>query len=460
MALIDQYILVIFIFSPLAASLFITLIPTQDTASKITVSKFFAIVSFLAVARIFFLWLNHKIPLQNLISFTVINFNIGLTFVLNLYNVFIYVAGAASLVVNIWFYDIKDTKTNIHQVAPFLLIFFLYIGIAQEDLRVALPLLSIANFFVYFLVSYTTKIRRGSTIFHMGIFLFACDALALVLLQTPYQEQLSPNIIILAMILPGMARLGLPLLAPFIKKFLLNIDDDEGPFLIVFLQLTGLFILIKAKMYLSESVAPIALIAGSISVVNSLYIAFIANNEHKLKSLPYYFLLFYSSLSAILIFFSSDQSSWYFCAALFLSNIVCFFNASFVAKMIRQEILESRRITLTSVWFISLVLCMGLPGLGVGTALWALIYHVMSKHLASAQPTLSMFWLIFIIGQIIAFLILSFAAILSIRELFASQETTSQKRHASSMHLAAPTLAVVMSLIIPLIVLYAQTLKA
>ncbi len=47
----------------------------------------------------------------------------------------------------------------------FILTFVLFITFGQKDLRVALPIISITNFIIYFLIGYSEKIRRGSTIF-------------------------------------------------------------------------------------------------------------------------------------------------------------------------------------------------------------------------------------------------------------------------------------------------------
>lgn len=463
MIFLDRYIFLLMIFSPLAASFFIMLIPTTDTGSKLTVSRFFALIGFVTFARVFVIFLDHRIQTETALSFSVINFNISLTLVLTKYNIFLYGAAAASLLVNIFLYEIRDTKTNIHQVAPFLLTFFLYISFGQADLRVALPLLSIANFLVYFLIGFAEQIRRGSTIFQMGIFLFASDALALVLMQIPFSERVTsiPSMYISAMLLvPGFARLCLPMLAPFMKKLLLNVDEREGPFLMVFLQLSGLFIITMAKADITELPDSLVIILCSITVISAFYLSVLAIFDGKPKTLPYYFLLFYSSLSCTSLFFSYDEGFWFFCITLFMTNIACFFYNAFIANLISQYQLQDANFPrLAPIWFLTLALFLGLPGYGIGTSLWALMYRFLGLGLFSEEQPWRIFWGIFSLTWLLGVLLLSCAAVLSVRNLLLPSEnlglTEGRVTLKRSLYLG-PFILAAISILIPTVIFYAK----
>lgn len=463
MIFLDRYIFLLMIFSPLAASFFITLIPTTDTGSKLTVSRFFAFIGFITFARVFIIFLDHKVQTNTALSFSIINFNISLTLTITRFNIFLYGTAAASLLVNVFLYDVRDTKTNIHQVAPFLLTFFLYISFGQADLRVALPLLSIANFFVYFLIGFADQIRRGSTIFQMGIFLFACDALALVVLQIPFSERITsiPSQFINALLLfPGLSRLCLPLVAPFMKKLLLNVDDREGPFLIVFLQLAGLFIIVMAKADFTNLPDSLVVVLSSISVISAFYLSVLAILDGKMKTMPYYFLLFYSSLCSASLFFAKNEDLWFFSITLFITNIACFFYNAFIANLINQlQIKQSYLPRLAPLWFLTLALLLGLPGFGIGTSLWALLYRFLELGLFSEQQPWRLFWAIFALAWLLSLFLLSCAAVFSVRTLLIPPENSKILERRVTLKrslLLSPFLMAVISLLIPMVIFYAK----
>lgn len=420
MNFIDPYIFHFVVLSPLAAAIFITLVPTVDMGSKLAISRFFAFAGFLGFIRLFFLFLNFETPTQTSLSFNIVNFHITFTLILTKYNIFLYGAAAASLTVNMLSHVITDTKSNIHQVAPFLLTFFLYICFGQSDLRVALPVLSIANFLIYYLIGYADKPRRGSTIFQMGIFLFSCDAMVLVLLQIPYSVNLSTTSLALLntlLLVPGLARLCLPMFAPFMKRLLLNVDEEEGPFLITFLQLSGMFILILVRTDLIEISDVLTAIFACFVLIGAIFVALLSIWDRNIKITPYYFLVFYSSLASTFLFLNYSSALWYFSISLFLTNIACFFHATrcalYVLSYKHQEIYSPQ---LRAIWFITLALFIGIPGFGIGASLWALFFWFTKLDQLSFTNPLIGFWIVIAIIWLIGLLLLSFALMLSIRE--------------------------------------------
>lgn len=398
MSAFDPYIFHILVFSPIIASIFLMLIPVSDTGSKIAISRFFSVLILFILIETIIAYMKDSSILENKLSIHLFNLNIQVNLALNKYNVYMYTVTTVVLLFNTISYAIEDAKTNIHHVSPFILTFFLFISYGQYDLRIALPILSIANFLLYFLIGFNNEIRRGSTIFHMGIFIFFCDALALVLLQIPISLAYK-NIILLS---PGLTRMLIPMFAPFMKKFILNIDNKEGTFLTIFLQLSGWFILLLVKNSLSISTELIETIS-TISLIGAIYIATIATTDLRAKCFPHYFLIFYSSLAACILFFSGSDF-YYSSLSLFITNIICFFGTA--------RFSYDSHGTPTLTWFMALFL--GLPGLGIGTSLWVLIYQFYS--LVILRDGWTNFWITTTIGWVIALLLISAVIILSTKQ--------------------------------------------
>lgn len=463
MSFIDPYIFYFFIFSPVIASILITLIPTSDLSSKVALSKFFATTGFLAFIRIFLLFLDQDLPFETSLKFILANFHITFILALNKYNIFLYGAASAILMANMALHVIHDSKSNIHQVAPFVLTFILYISFGQNDLRVALPVLSIANFLVYYLIGNTEKSRRGTTIFQMGIFLFFCDAMVLVLLQIPYSDYLSKNTVAIfdaLLIVPAISRLLLPMFAPFVKRLVHNIDESEGPFLMIFLHLAGILILIMVKRDLGAANSLISLIALT-TLIGAIFLALLAISDRRSSALPYYFLLFYSSLVSLIMFTTDSPEAWYCSISLFLTNIACFFHSSrctLFGKNINNQIYSQK---FRSIWYITLTLLVGIPGWGIGASLWPLLYWCMVSDNFSHENLFQGFWLFIIIGWIIGLLLLSLALVLSVRDEtnYLTKNTgislLSKLPLLQSLSLAT-FFVTLLSWIIPLITMYAK----
>ena len=77
MLILDSYVVYLMIFSPLLAAMFVTLIPTIDIASKRSISRFFAIIGFLAFVRVFFLFINNQLLEHYVISFNLTQFYVN-----------------------------------------------------------------------------------------------------------------------------------------------------------------------------------------------------------------------------------------------------------------------------------------------------------------------------------------------------------------------------------------------
>lgn len=452
MGIIDTYLLHFLIFSPLIASLFITLIPTNDINSKIAISKFFALIIVISYCKIFFASLNNNMQADMILSNKIGNLNINLIINISKTNIFLYGIASLMLVIYFFLFEFIDSKTNIHQVAPFLLTFFLFISMGQKDIRVAMPILSISNFLIYFMIGYTNKIRRGSSIFHMGVFLFSCDALALVTLQMPSikLDSLFMPLLFIILLAPGMARLCLPLFSPFTKKLLLNVDEFEGPFIMVFLQISGFIISLMIKNELRQFEETSSLTIAYLSMIGAFYIALVAITGKNIRTMPYYYLVFYTSFSIFLLFIIKDDKLSIIATALFLNNLICFIFTSRLPLIINTKYTSYSSNQIEALCFISLCMFIGLPGLGIGTTLWISIYHLASINISI---------LVMIVIWFIILLLLSLALIISIKIHLSTKELNTIKPTSSSLKLAilwSPLFIICISWLIPLIIFYAN----
>lgn len=456
MRILDAYAVYLMVFSPLMAAIFITLIPTIDIGSKRAISRFFALIGFLAFFRVLALFLDHQLLTQYAISFKISEIYVNFSISINKYNIFLFGASSATILANMMLHELNDVKSNAHQVAPFILTFILFITFGQKDLRVALPIISISNFIIYFLIGYAEKIRRGSTIFHMGTFLFTCDTLALILLQ--YQEIVEGstvfNLLQAAILIPGFARLTLPVFAPFMKKLFLNLDESEGPFIVTFLQLSGFFILILYRIEFSDISTFIFTTVEILTLASAIYTAFLALKEVKNGVIPYYFFVFYSSICACLLFVVNLDTFWHLSSALILSNIACFLHCTKTSLLVNQyRHLSAFQSRAKATWYLSLCLMAGMPGFGLGTSLWQIIYIIITEHRMGLS--LGSLWLL-------AFLLMLYALILSVRnENFETGENRMTlvdfRTPVTKTFVIAPILVALLTLVIPLVTIYASS---
>lgn len=461
-----NYIVYVMIFLPFFAAVFITLIPTADLSSKMTLSRFFALIGFFCFLCVLALFINDQLLTQYLVSFKIFDFYVNFAINITRYNIFLFGAMSASLLANMILYELGDTKSNAHQVAPFILTFVIFITLGQKDLRVALPIISMSNFIIYFLIGYGQKLHRSSTIFHMGIFLFTCDALVLILLQ--YQEidgPLSPSAQALkaAVVVTGLARLGLPLCAPFLSSLFDNLDEAEGPFLITYLQISGFAILVLIRSDLILVPNYLIVLVAVTTVLSSLYLALAAIFEQRPNILPYYALTFYSAFTACVIFLTDYNSFWHLSASLLLSNIACFLHCSKSSLLLSQyQHLYSWQPQIKATWFISLCLMVGVPGLGIGTALWSTISLMIFKNIANINSLNTNPWFYWSILWCLAMILFSYALLLSHRrDIFktANSSTTifDYRLPVNRLFYMSPLIIALLTLIIPLATFYVSS---
>lgn len=451
MIMLDQYILHIFVFCPLIASIFIMLIPASDLGSKLAASKFFALFGFFAYLRLMTFFLDQSVPTEVILSLGSAYFRVNLTLFISKFNMILYGIASIVLLYNTFTYDINNAKTNIHHVTPFVLTFVIFISFSQNDLRVALPILSIANFLVYFIIGSFDSVRRGFTIFQMGVFIFSCDALALVLLQIPqknFSEGTQPMFFAI-ILLPAFARLCMPMLAPFAKKLFLNTNNIEGSFLIIFEQMAGFFVLHLVKADLNEISRPLFIFIVLATTLGIIYAGFSAIIDKNISIMPHYFLVFYSSIAVTTAFISKDNSMFNAIMSLYSTNIICFFCLLRFFEFYNTYPSENRLLAHKILYYIGISMFIGVPGIGVGNSLWYLIFDFVQK-----STLLNMPWMMVTIVVIWLFVLtlLGIAMIVSIMNTDSLANFAMSPNSAYRMQpymLFAPVLIMIASWLIP-----------
>lgn len=462
MIIIDGYIIHLLMATPLLAAIFITLIPAVDTGSKLAMSKFFSLAGFLIFLRLAYLFLDNKMPEQHLLSINLTQFNINIIISITKYNIFLFGAISMSLLADMFLYEFNDTKSNTHQVAPFLLTFILFISLGQKDIRVALPIISVANFIIYFIIGHSTKRSRGAAIFHTGIFILTCDALSLVLLQfQPMANDgtAASNLMQMAILLPGLSRVTLPICAPFMNTLFLNLDESEGPFILTFLHIAGFFILFLTRGELTIDREILSATIGCAAVIGALFIALTVIHERKISVLPYYFLAFYSALTVSIIFIFDESKSWYISAIIFLTSIAVFMHATKSAILVEQyRNLRTNKSKIAATWFLSVCLLVGIPGIGIGTVAWPMFYLMFEHHNSSPQPYQSL-WSAIILSWIAALMILAYGLFTKTSADYSGGDLTRRGQLLSikTSFLISPLLVALLTLIIPLVTIYASS---
>ncbi|MCA9508257.1 MAG: hypothetical protein KC505_07555 [Myxococcales bacterium] len=405
MIIIDNYIIALVLSTPLLAAIFITLTPASDIGSKRAMSKFFSSIVFLFTLRLIYLFISNKTQNQYILSTNLNQINISFITSINKENIFLFCAIAIALLADMFLYEFNNTKTNIHQSAPFLLTFILFISLAQKDIRVALPIISAASFIIFFIIGHSSKKHRGAAIFQTGIVIFTCDALALILLQLKSSTTGSStvfNLMQIAILLPGLSRITLPIFAPFMKTLFLNLEASEGPFILAFLHVAGFFILFITRNEINIDPSILSLIISIFSSLGALYLSFNVIYEKKIGIIPYYFLTLYSSLSASIIFITKKNESWHISAVVFLLSIIIFMYISKKASLTEQyNLFRTQNSSVSASWFLSLCLLLGLPGFGIGVVTWPAL-RAIYQHTLKATDSWSQLWHAIIISWVIA----------------------------------------------------------
>ncbi len=407
-------------FSPLFAAIFIMLIPSFDVESKNTISRFFALINFFAFSKIFISsFLNKKI---NNIVFNINIDDITIKFIANLEEKNLMLMGFMSLIVLIFVYLFvdKEQRNNLHEAIPFLLAFIANILFGQDELALALPVLSISSFIIYFLLGFSKKPKKGSAIFHMGVFLFIFDTLALAAIQYKNLYAYDSKYKIwfqLFVLIPGLSRMGIALFAPYMRRFFGDMSEKDGTFLACYLQILGYFLLGLAKDVLHQDIKYPFVFMGIIATISSFLIAVTALSSYKSGRLPYYFLSFYSSIVAATLFFSADKTYWYLSSSLFLCNIILFIHSEKLCQIIHEKKYHNiYRTKLKATWFLSLSLLLSIPGIGIGTTIWPIIYTIARDSLYSKGSIFTFTWQVVFFFYGISLILLSLAVILNLRD--------------------------------------------
>jgi len=211
--------------------------------------------------------------------------------------------------------------------------------------------------------------------------------------------------------------MGLPMFAPFIKKLFHNLESNEGPFLVSFLQISGLSLILMVRSELGEVPPILSFIVAGTALISAFYVALLALKEPLKRIAPYYHKVFYSSLVCALVFCSPLNSFLPMTQALFLLSLLCFFQTAKIS-LISEQIKSPHPIhaKMRAAWFISLSLLVGIPGFGVGAALWPIFYFFVDSGLLDPNNPWSTTWTIIALLWASALMLFSLAIIANVRK--------------------------------------------
>lgn len=400
---LDSLTLAIIILSSIFGAIFTLFIPLYDQNSKRIISLFFSFIGLVFYARLLTMYLRHE-PMPDIM----LTFPIGATkmsFRLMIDDVNIFMFGAISLFLLINSLVVFDNSRHTSYFSVFLLSLFLFICIGQKNIRISLPLISISSFVVYYLMSFYGKERRGTTIFRMGVFLFSIECCALILLQHQefaHTSQLTNVIYSLMIILPGLARLLLPICAPFTEFLLGNFDDRHAELTLVYLQMSGFFLIKNAKSELNQLSEDVLILLNIITIISLLFVVVCLVYKRLKKHNLYYGLIFFSGIAAV-AFLTLSGVGEKIGVAIFITNLISFIILSTLNSYIEhlakhKKYSESSK---TSLWLVINILIMGLPGVGVGSSVAFLIYYVLDPA-SLTHLSASIVWISIFLGLIVA----------------------------------------------------------
>lgn len=423
MNFVDYYIVHILLSLPLLSAIFIYLIPHSDIASKKTIANFFSTVSVIAYLRLLILFLT-KNPIASIdFSLNLYNLNFNLFMEIKQSSVLIYGLVVLSIAFHSYSQKTSSVKNSLHHSIPFILTFVLYVVLGQTDLKIALPILSITNFLIYFSLSLSQKNQRGFTIFQSGVFLLCYDTLALIVLQIYSSlEYKNKTVLMILLLAPGCARLLLPLFAPHFNKFIKNTDHESNILLTIFLQISGFSIILLVYEIIEEIPEQLSIIVNFMSLINAGYVTYLMIRKQDIKFLPHYLLIIFNAFTVMILFSGKEVQMFWGSTSMFINNVICFLMSSLMVKISTKIKVYSYHIPMVrSFWLLMGSLLIGLPGLGVGASLWPAIYYLIEIKIFYGTSSIYL-WQVIIILWLVIITSLSIPLIKAINQEFTVSE--------------------------------------
>ena len=375
MILQEQIALFSLVFLPLLASVFIMLIPSVDTEAKKTLSKFFALIELIIFLYVFYMLFKKNILATTAIKFDFIDISINFYLQINKYNIFIYLISTAFLVLNTFFTDDNNSNKS-KESFLFLFSFILNIIIGQNDIKIALPVVSLSSFIIFFIIALNNYGLRGSVIFKVGMFLTCCDSICLIMIQTKNSFIIDNTIITFIILLtPALSRMSLPMFLPFIKQLYLSCEE-ESCILISFLQILGFFLLLLIYNEINFSFG-LSLIIIIMILLGVIYLFFLLLKEKNNEFINYYLFLIHSSLSASLMFISKNDIYAKLSIMLCVCNILSYTISFYIYKKSQYFLNANFADVITK---LSYLLLLGLPGIGIGCSIWTIVWYLLNYN--------------------------------------------------------------------------------
>ena len=329
----------------------------------------------------------------------------------------------------------------------FLLTFILHIIIGQNDIKIALPIVSLSSFIIFFIIAINNYALRGSIIFKAGMFLICCDSICLIMIQTKNTliSINNPVITFILLLTPALARMCLPMFLPFIKQ-LYNACEEEACMIIVFLQILGFFLLMLICNEIIFSFG-LSLVVITLILLGVIYLFVLILQEKNTEFINYYLFLFYSSFSVALLFISKNNIYIKLSIMLFVCNTFSYIISFYIHKKSKYFSNLNFLDTITKFSYIQLL---GIPAFGVGFSLWMIIWQLLSYNESKIIIYILVLFLCF-------YFLFSFTAAfnnLNYQKKYLQSNTTDSIFYNKNNYILLFFIGLILNIIFPLIINY------
>jgi hypothetical protein len=417
---IDLHIFFGIMLITLLGTLFLALIPKTDYLAQEKAVRFFSLATILLLGRLgYTLWRGLLID-PVFFQINIAGFDFKLLLVMKTDKFFLFLLLSLALFYRVFFYNYGEKQGPVSFLLGHMLLFSLgFFALFFAQAEQSLLFLSISTLVVSAMISQSQKAFRGSAIYQSAIFLYTIDASALLLLHIPALKNLDliDKAAPILLLLPGLSRMLTPFFSPWGKNFIKNSQEKDLAFITSFFALTGYSFLLDIKGQTLAGLPSVAIaILSSICVLSAIYSGLTALLEKYPQFLCFHFFSYYTALTLCLFFAPGRVRFAFLDLAVLSTGLICFLSCHTIAHQITKNIADAHIEKKSRVlWFASLCLLIGTPGLGTGTALWPALYGYVGIFLKSPSPGLNVLLLLQLIGWFIGLLLLAGAVVSSIR---------------------------------------------
>lgn len=248
--------------------------------------------------------------------------------------------------------------------------------------------------------------QKGRALFISTIFFLTVDLMAIFILLLPAETWMVNGTLLFALlIISSLSRLLIPYFAPFSRALFKNCPVESITLYISFIIPIGASLLFKYQIIYLKNQSNLELHPWILILVFAtlFFSAFWTLREQDPRQIGIDLLVFYNAIFVYAIFeVNSLNTKLNLAAPLIFSGILCSTFTLLIGHWLYQKQQnEPSAVSLNLFWQASLVLWLGIPGIGMGTSTWKILLYSFSRSSEISIYTLSI-WLT-------AFLILSTA---------------------------------------------------